>query len=966
MRVFNKSRLSYKIFVTLSGVLVSLFFFGTWFFYILIQNMLTERLEENLHNTVAGVRQVVETSATLSIRSYLRSLAEQNLHIIQDLDRQLKAGTLTREEAEFRAKDILLSQQIADTGYIYIIDSNGRIVVHPHADMVGADMHNHWLAEMQIKRKSGFIEYEWQNPGEPAQRQKFLSMEYFAPWDWIISVTAYRDELTKLINVADFRDKVLAIKIGKEGYPVVLDQNGEILAHPYLLKNINDLQNENRQILQTMLSERNGRLTYDWIDPQDGAKTKKIAVFSTIEEFGWLVAATENVEDFFHPLVTLRNIFLLLFIIAISASIIVSIYLSRSITAPLNRLLTHLASHSYNSNLAVPEPSNKDEIEELSEYFKNYVHHLYDSNRKLADLLEEQKQTALDLSIFKEVFINIVEGISITDAEGTIILANPAFEKITGYAVAEAVGSNPKILKSDRHHPEFYQNMWQSIRENGFWSGEIWNKRKNGEIYPEWLTISAIRAPHGSITHYAAVFNDITTLVRQQERIHFLAYHDHLTELPNRLLLLERMHQAFSSCKRHGGVIVCIIFNLDNFKTVNDSIGHEIGDLLLKEFVARILPTVRAEDTLSRIGGNEFALVFQNENDQTEHVLPVVNRLNSIIEKPFDFEAHKIYMTLSIGIALFPLDAETTEDLLKRANLALCSAKQVTGNSYSFFSTEMEIEVKKKLHYLAKIRSGLEDLEFLPYFQPKVDLVSGKVMGMEALARWKSAGKLISPGEFIPISEQSGLIIPLAKQIYEQAFRDTASLLEQGYMLKLSVNLSPSQLQAENFLEELMEIQKKSCLPTEYIELEVTESSLMKNVEQSRSTLEQLGNLGFKISIDDFGTGYSSLQYLKQIPLHTLKIDMSFVSGVGIDRDDEKLIKTIVLMAKQFGLTIVAEGVEKQNQETFLRDLGCHYGQGYLYGKPMDIVTFTEWVRNRSRSDHAFCLPWYDPGNTTS
>ena len=949
MRIFNRSRLSFKIFITLSGVLFSLFFFGTGIFYILMQNILTERLEENLNHTIIDVRQIVETSATLSTRSYLRSLAEQNKNIIQDLDRQNNAGILTREEAELRARNILLTQKIAGSGYIYIINSQGQIVVHPNKNMVGADMHDHWLAKMQINRKNGFIEYGWQNPGEPEPRQKILYMEYFAPWDWIISVSAYRDELTQLINVADFREKVLAIKIGKEGYPMVLDKQGEILIHPYLSGNINDVRNQDTDFLRNLISKKTGKLTYDWIDPKDGKKHKKIVAFSTIEEFGWLVAATSNIEDFYAPLATLRIIFLSLFVIAIMASIAVSGYLSKSITAPLNHLLTHLSSQSSNSNLTVPKPENKDEIEELSDYFKSYVQHLHETNQKLAELLEEQKQTSLDLSIFKEVFINIVEGISITNAEGTIIQANPAFEKITGYTVAEAIGNNPKILKSNRHPSEFYENMWQNIRDKGFWSGEIWNKRKNGEIYPEWLTISAVRDSNGHTTHYAAVFNDITTIVHQQERIHFLAYHDHLTELPNRLLLLERMHQAFSSCKRHGGVVVCMILDLDNFKTVNDSIGHDVGDTLLKEFVERILPTVRAEDTLGRLGGDEFVLIFQNESDEIEHILPVINRLNSEIEQPFVFEEQKVYMTLSIGIAIYPSDAETTEDLLKRADLALNNAKQSIGNSYSFFSTEMEIEVKKRIHYLAKIRSGLEGLEFLPYFQPKVDLISGAVVGMEALARWKSEGKLISPGDFIPISEQSGLIIPLAKQIYEQAFRETALLLHQGFKLKLSVNLAPSQLRAENFLEELLEIQKKSSLPTEYIELEVTESSLMKNVEQSRQTLGQLSKLGFSISIDDFGTGYSSLQYLKQIPLHTLKIDMSFVSGIGRNRDDEKLIETIVLMARQFGLTIVAEGVEESHQEDFLRNLGCNYGQGYLYGKPMDIVTFTEWVKKRSR-----------------
>jgi EAL domain-containing protein (putative c-di-GMP-specific phosphodiesterase class I) len=256
--------------------------------------------------------------------------------------------------------------------------------------------------------------------------------------------------------------------------------------------------------------------------------------------------------------------------------------------------------------------------------------------------------------------------------------------------------------------------------------------------------------------------------------------------------------------------------------------------------------------------------------------------------------------------------------------------------------------VKQKLYYLGKIRSGLENREFIPYFQPKVDLVSGRVIGMEALARWQSAGGLISPGDFIPISEQSGLITPLSKQIYQQAFRETEKLLQQGHELIVSVNLAPTLLQNPYFLDELIEIQEESALPARLIELEVTESSLMRNVENSRGLLDRLGDLGFNISIDDFGTGYSSLQYLKQLPLNTLKIDMSFVSGIGTDPDDEKLIETIVLMARQFGLTMVAEGVETAYQESFLRNLGCDYGQGYLYGRPMDISAFGQWLEKRT------------------
>jgi len=945
----RKSRLAFKIFLLLSGVLFSLFFLGTWLVYSLIHDILDKRLEENLATTMGGVRQVIETSATLSVRSYLRALAEQNRHLLEALDQRVASGELTREIAEEFGKRILLAQRIARSGYTYAINSQGRLTVHPHDRLVGADLSEQWLGQVQTNRKYGFLEYQWQNPGDAAPRNKILYMEHFAPWDWIVSVTAYRDELTQLIDIADFRDKLLMLTIGKEGYVVLLDLEGRILVHPYLSGQFDTISEPNRSLLQRMVAMRQGRLTYDWTDPRTNTVHKKIALFSTIEEFGWLVAATGNVDDFYAPMTTLRTTFIVLFLLAVVASIGVSIALARYLTAPLLALLAHLSRQAEEQKLPPPRENGKDELAELTNYCQSYVDSLRQSKERLADLVTEQQRTALGLSIFKEVFLNIVEGISITDARGTIIQANPAFEKITGYSAVEAIGQNPRILKSDYHPPEFYREMWASIDEHGYWSGEIWNKRKNGEIYPEWLTISTIRDQTGEVSHYAAVFNDITTTVRQQERINFLAYHDSLTGLPNRLLALERMQQAFIACQRHGGSVVCFLVDIDNFKTVNDSIGHEVGDLLLKELVRRLLPTLRGEDTLSRLGGDEFLLIARDDGNDGEHIPSILDRLYRHLEAPFVFAEQKVYVTISVGIAIHPTDAATPEELLKRAELALYNAKQTNGNSSSFFRVEMETEVKKKLHFLAKIRSGLERQEFLPFFQPKIDLFSGRVNGMEALARWRSGEKLISPADFIPISEQSGLIVPLAKQLYERAFADTARLRREGHDLKVSVNLSPTQLRADSFFPDLLDIQKNSGLPPQAIELEVTESSLMANVKRSRRLLEKLVDHGFSIAIDDFGTGYSSLQYLKQIPLHPLTIDMSFGSGIGRDPDDEKLIETIILMAGQFGLTLVAEGVEHQEQARFLQERGCHCGQGYLYGRPMEFEIFRRWLNDRQQ-----------------
>jgi diguanylate cyclase (GGDEF)-like protein/PAS domain S-box-containing protein len=944
----NKSRLSYKISLTLSAVFLSICILGSWIAYTLVRGVIAQHLKQNLNGTVNAVQEIIQTSAELSIRSYLRSVVEQNTVILTDLYNQSETGRITADEAKSRVKALVGAQRIGDTGYNYIINSQGDTLHHPYPEIEGTNVIHLDFIREQIKIKAGFLEYSWKNPNETEPRQKYLYMEYFAPWDWILTVSAYRDEFNRLVQPEDFSSKVLAIKISENSYPLVIDRSGQIIVHPFLSGNVLADNREETTFLRNILKQKKGEQTFLYSDPKDGKTRKMEVIFQTIEESGWLVAAVGYVDDFYAPLKTLKKVFITLIGLGVVCSIVVSYFLSRSITTPLNKLLETLSNQSQYFSIPQHGTTNKNEVEEISDYFSLYIERLSDSNTKLENLLETQKKSNFDLSIFKEVFEHSAEGIVITDVNGIIIKTNPAFHKITGFSMAETIGQSPHILKSGKHPPEFFEAMWTGISNQGFWAGEIWNRRKNGEIYPEWLTISAVKDKNGIPTHYAAVFNDITTIVEQKKHIEFLAYHDYLTELPNRLLLIDSLARTFATCRRHGGEIAWIIIDLDNFKTVNDSMGHSSGDTLLKEYVARTLSVIRKEEIFGRIGGDEFVLIVHHHTPGIEQLISVVKRLNSCVEEPFILQEQKVYLTLSIGVAIYPGDAETTEDIIKRADLALTKAKLSTGNSFNLFTPIMEETVKKKLHYLAQIRSGLENEEFLPFFQPKINLKTGKAVGMEALARWQSGDTLINPGDFIPIAEQTGLIMPLAKQIYRQAFAETAKLHDDGYDLKLSVNLSPPQLKNENFLEELINLQQHSGLPPNSIELEVTESALMENVSNSRKILDQMAEIGFMISIDDFGTGYSSLQYLKQLPLHTLKIDMTFVSGIGKSKDDEALVQIIIKMAQQFGLNIIAEGIEDTTQEEFLRNHGCNRGQGFLYGRPMPISTFREWLTENS------------------
>ncbi|SHO52127.1 bifunctional diguanylate cyclase/phosphodiesterase [Desulfopila aestuarii] len=946
--MFNKARLSYTIFFTVSTSFFSLFFLGSWIAYVLIEGVIARHLDENLVKTVKGIRQIVETSATLSSRSYLRAVAEQHLATINMQYLRSLSGEISTNDAQQESRSRILVKAIGSSGYTYILNSHGVLQSHPVSLLQGKDISEWQFVKEQINRKKGFLEYEWQNPGEVKPREKVLYMDYFDPWDWIISVTAYRDELVQLINAGDFRNEIMSIKIAERGYPFVIDEKGLVLAHPTMSGNVLAWDNEYRELFSKMINAKQGKVFYDWPDPETKEKKKKVAVFETIDQLGWVVAASGYVSDFYGPLQSLKKLFIVLVCVGLLLAFIISYYLSTYITAPLNSLLKRISAEQDLHHMGKGSDSDKNEIEELSDHFSLYMSQLGDNNEKLRQLLEEQKKSSLDLNIYKEIFENIVEGIAITDNQGTIVRANPAFEKITGYSAEEAIGHNPRILKSDRHPPEFYTEMWSMIETKGYWSGKIWNKRKNGEVYPEWLTISAVRDKLGKVSNYAAVFNDITELVEHQERIQYLAYHDDLTGLPNRLMALEQLRKMISECTRKNEKLICLVCDLDNFKTFNDSLGHEEGDRLLRLVVDRLRPLLRLEDVLGRIGGDEFVILAKTRGASEEYARSISERVFSACIESIQLGEQRIYMAMSIGIALFPEDADEPDELIKRAMLALNSAEKTKGSSFCFYNPAMEIEVQKKISYLVKIREGLRNNEFIPFYQPKVNLVTGKVSGMEALARWISDGHLVSPGDFIPVAEDSGLIIQMSQQIYEKAFSETAALIEEGYNLKLSVNLSPIQLQSDSFLEDLLAQQQKSGLATEYIELEITESTLFENTDQVLLLLRDIVDAGFTISIDDFGTGYSSLQYLKQLPLNTLKIDMSFVTGIGQNQDDEQLVRTIALLAKQFGLQIVAEGVEEKAQAEFLRQLGCNDGQGYYFAKPMKLEDFRSWLNSAS------------------
>ncbi|PKN40840.1 MAG: diguanylate cyclase [Deltaproteobacteria bacterium HGW-Deltaproteobacteria-18] len=552
-----------------------------------------------------------------------------------------------------------------------------------------------------------------------------------------------------------------------------------------------------------------------------------------------------------------------------------------------------------------------------------------------------RKKAEENLMLAAKVFENTVEGIVVTDAKGTIQQVNPGFSIITGYSSQEVVGDNPRILKSDRHPQHFYKEMWAKLVEEGHWAGEIWNRRKNGESYPEWLTISAIRNEAGEITNYVSIFHDITELKRQQDALEYQAQHDALTGLPNRILLGDRLRMALAQLARSDGKLALLFFDLDNFKTINDGLGHGVGDQLLVELSRRLEKLLRSGDTLARLGGDEF-LILLPEIESVDAASHIANRMLEALKAPFHHGDVEYFVTASVGLTIAPDDGIEGAKLIKNADMAMYRAKSMGRNNYQYFTPEMDVAAHRRISMEYKLRKAIEADEFELFYQPLVHIQSGKILGAEALIRWRSDGTLISPAEFIPLAEDSGLILPLGDWVLRTAARQAKLWQDAGHDLTMSVNISSRQFSGSDLAMTLREVLLLTELHPGKLYFEITESMLMGDVGKAESTLLNLREAGGTFFLDDFGTGYSSLSYLKRLPIDGLKIDRSFVKDITDDPDSRAIVAAIVSMARTLNLRLVAEGVETQAQRSLLASMGPIVLQGYLASRPVPAQDFEE------------------------
>ena len=568
---------------------------------------------------------------------------------------------------------------------------------------------------------------------------------------------------------------------------------------------------------------------------------------------------------------------------------------------------------------------------------------------KLAAIAIDRTRYQENLYLAAAVFEQSAEGIIITDASERILTVNQAFVKLTGYTPEEAVGQTPHILNSGRHDAAFYRALKESLAKDDHWQGEIWDQFKSGEIHPVWMSISTMRDEKGVVTHYIGMLNDISEYKTQAAHIEQLAFYDSLTGLFNRALFMDRLKQSLAAAQRHGYRVAILFMDLDRFKEINDTQGHDIGDLVLTEVARRFQGVLRQAETLARFGGDEF-IVIAGEADQAA-AAHVAERLQQALAEPVAVKGQTFLLKVSIGIAFYPEDGKSPDDLLKQADIAMYRAK-TAGSGYHFYQPEMGTELTRRLEIAARLTRALEAGQLQLYYQPQVDLQTGAMSGAEALLRWNDPEwGWVSPAEFIPVAEERGMIGAIGEWVLAEACRQMKVWREAEAGLafpgRLSVNVAVQQLEDPEFLAKVREIVEAAGLAPSMFELELTESCMMGNPERAIAAMQELKTASFALAIDDFGTGYSSLVYLKRFAADKLKIDISFVRDMLIDRNDYTIVTTIIAMARSLGLKTLAEGVEEAAQAQALLALGCDLAQGYYFGRPEPADVFAQkWLRS--------------------
>jgi diguanylate cyclase (GGDEF)-like protein/PAS domain S-box-containing protein len=718
---------------------------------------------------------------------------------------------------------------------------------------------------------------------------------------YVLNATFRPSSLNSLISSQNLPEDWLAVVLDPSQRVAGITKGGETLVGSSVAPSI----------AQGMSGAKNGMFF-----AQDMEGRPRIFVIERLEKAGWTMlmgAPAELVQNAPYPVLALGFLVLAL---ALAASLLVFWLVTRG--ERLHRLVQARLLDRTRAAKAAAEKA-KAELGEL--------------NRELE--AEVQARTA-EIQLAATVVQHTTEGVMITSPEAVILSINPAFSQITGYTAEEVVGKSVSLLRSNQHNHLFYQEIWDFLRQDGRWEGEIWKRRKDGGIYLERASVSAVKDPQGHTTHYVSVFNDITDARSKDDRIRHMAFHDALTGLPNRLLLEDRLTQGITAARREHMRLGLLFFDLDRFKIVNDNLGHHIGDFLLLEVARRVKACMRGADTLARLAGDEFVVIMADVGTP-ENCAILAQKIIESLGEAMEIQGHPIHIGASVGIAVFPEDGHDGAALMQCADTAMYAAKNAGRGVYRFFQSSMSERAPQRLEIENGLRQAAENNELCLHYQPKVDVKSYAVIGYEALLRWHHPllGQ-IPPDEFIPIAEDAGLIGNIGEWVINEACRQIACWRSAGHGLKhVAINLSARQLRNGVLLEQILAATERHGVPPSALEVELTESAVMANPEEAAGIFQALRALGVRIAIDDFGTGYSSLAYLRRLPIDVIKVDKSFVMDADKNEGDAEIIRTILALGKTLKLHVVAEGVETDAQARLLEAAGCDIFQGFLFSRPM-------------------------------
>lgn len=710
---------------------------------------------------------------------------------------------------------------------------------------------------------------------------------------------------------------------------------------------------------------------------EDYRGVKVLAAWRYLPELRWGMVVKIDADEVFAPLYQQRrNLLGILFVLTVLGGL-VAFFLGRQLVIRIKRFSSTADEIARGDLSRRVEESGSDEIGTLAQNFNRMTENLQFSYRSLEGRVDERTR---ELQVSNEQlqeeiierehiekalrdaqeYLRIAattfethEAILITDARANIIRVNQAFQDTTGYCAEEVLGKNPRFLSSGCQDSAFYVEMWQQLVANGTWSGELWDRHKDGHIYPKNLTITAVKNILGETTEYVSIFSDISERKRAEEEIRNLAFYDVLTQLPNRRLLLDRLHLALSVSARSGSYGAVLFLDMDRFKRLNDTLGHGCGDLLLIEVAERIRFCVREVDTVARFGGDEFVILLEdvgkNADEASKKAALIAEKIRAALSVPYKIKEHEYHSSPSIGVNLYCGNGNAVEDLLKHADMAMYEAKESGRNAVRFFDPVMQHSVSERASLEADLHRAVPDQQLQLYYQIQVDS-NQRSLGAEALVRWiHPARGMVSPAQFIPLAEESVLILELGDWVLDAACRQLAIWSEADLTrhLTLAVNVSGKQFKQRDFVEKVARILQVHQVDASRLKLELTESVVLNDVTDVISKMQALKALRVKLSMDDFGTGYSSLSYLKQLPLDQIKIDQSFVRDMTFDQNDAVMVQTIIDMAKNFGLNVIAEGVETEAQKLLLEQLGCLNYQGYLFSKPLPIAQFEALLKER-------------------